>query len=126
MCESTSLEGCPTGSEPEVLYRSSGGALSFCTSCQNFGITFGTLHLNLGAEAVLALGQLLERLAAVELEAGQCHAVRLGGTPATLLLSRRQLTGLRRIVRQGQRPALSACAAAEAAQRISSSEAWLH
>ena len=124
MCKTISTEGLATpGPAPEILYRSASGSLSLCPICRTFAMTFGPLHLSLDSQAVLALAQVLEKLSAVKLEDGQCHKVRLGGTPATLLLARQDLAALRRIVLEGQQAAITV--AAEAVRR-SAPEAWVH
>ena len=110
----------------DVLYRSPAGSLSYCTACRTFGLTFGSLHLGLEAEALLALAQLLERMSAVELKDDQCHMIRLGHSSASLLLDPMEMTDLRRIVRHGQKLAIGAQTAVAATENATASEAWVN
>ena len=125
MCHSSSPD-LPVGTTTEVLYRSPSGALSFCAACRTFGLTFGCVHVGLDAEALLAFAQLLDRMSSVRLKAGQCHMIRLGCSPASLLLEPTELVELRHILLQGQQLAVGARAAATAAASAPAPEAWVN
>ena len=127
MCKSISVDHCGTaGPKLEVLYKSPAGSLCFCPACRTFGVTFGTLHLSLDPKALLAFSRLLEQLSDVELEDGQCHMVRLGGSSASLILEKSDLAGFQHIVLQGCQTAIGAQAGIDAAPSASAQEAWVH
>ena len=127
MCKSISVDhSAAAGPKLEVLYRSPSGSLCFCPVCRTFGVKFGTLHLSLDPEALLAFSELLESLSDVELEDGQCHMVRLGGSSASLMLEKSDLAGFQHIVLQGCQTAIGAQAGIDAASNASGPEAWVH
>ncbi len=128
MCNSIALgESADTSARLEVLSQSESGSLVFCSACRKFGLTFGVLHLRLDADGVLNLSQALRQLSNVELEPGQRHLVRLGGTVASLLLDPEDLSRLQHIADAGCAAALKNRPVAFRETTLSpASESWIH
>lgn len=94
----------PNGSlAGELLHDSEAGSLDFCPDCSAFGLTFGSLHVRLGARAVLELERVLDSMSRRPPDEGRRYRIHFKDTPATLALSAEDLAHLGTVVRDGCR-----------------------
>ena len=99
MCKEA-LDG-PSGEK--LLHESDAGSLGFCPGCSAFGLTFGSLHVRLGARAVLELERVVDSMIRTPPAAGRRYRIHFKDTPATLELSAEDLRHLGAVVRDGSR-----------------------
>ena len=88
-------------SQNELLHDSPEGTLGYCPGCRAFGLTFGCLHIRLGARAVLSLMRTVESMEQSPSRDSDRHWIHFEGTPATLALSDLELANLSSVLRDG-------------------------